>query len=192
MSGSTGHGTRWSLPFKGARGDSLTPQTAGHNRCNPWRTPVRTISAFRGEPSDPLARTHSLAANPAPTPSSDDGIRTPNPATELSALPGCIRERTERGNRPEQQMHHSVWPPSTIKNNTHSRYPPSHRKNETLTGQTEPPPRQCWKKRHTSNCEDTVGSIPAKRNLRLASAGHLSSHRFIVSSYQKNFVPLQP
>ena len=98
MSGSTGQGTRWSLPFNGARGDSLTPQTAGHNRCNPWRTPVRTISAFRGEPSDPLARTHSLAANPAPAPSSYDGVRTPNPATDMQPLTRLTKNQC--ANRP--------------------------------------------------------------------------------------------
>ena len=85
-------------------------------------------------------------------------------------------------NRPEQQMHHSVWPPSSTGNNTHCRHPPPHRKSDALTGQTEPPPRQCRQKRHTSNCEDAVGSILAKRNLRPARAG---SNPFIASSLHR-------
>ena len=62
----------------------------------PNARPSDTINTFRGEPPDPLARTHSRAANPASEPSIADGIRVPYPATELSALPGCIRECTEQ------------------------------------------------------------------------------------------------
>ena len=47
----------------------MRPHAKKHFRFNPSRAPVRDISPFRGEPSDPFARTFSRAANPASGPS---------------------------------------------------------------------------------------------------------------------------
>ena len=86
------------------------------------RTRNRMPSIYEDTPT-PSHDSFPRAANPAPAPSTDDGIRTPNLAAELSALPGCVRERTKQGNRPEQQLHHFVWPPSHTENNTQYRQP---------------------------------------------------------------------
>ena len=119
------HRTRHSLVSPPLGGPGGIPKPA-----NSRPFPLPSLTHARPTPSTRFAANHPIpspdsfhrAANPAHGTSNDGGIRIRHPATELSALSGCIRELAEQGNRPDQQMHHSVWPPSPTENNTHCRH----------------------------------------------------------------------
>ena len=70
---------------------------------------------------------------------------SPNGDFEHTGTPVAIDMDPLTGKRTdiiEQQLHHSVWPPSPTENNTHFRNRPPQRKSEALPGQTEPPTRE--------------------------------------------------
>ena len=152
-----------SPPFRGAGGYKPPAITAPF----PGACPSETSSRFAANHPIPSPVTFSRAANPAPGPSSDDGIRTPNTATDLQPL-----------------TRFTVFPPQ------HDRTPPTYpalsspRRGDTHTVQVTPYKRSAvWCGATTHRPNEKAMRRPAKRNLRLASRAaamrqpYKSSHR---------------
>ena len=80
-------------------------------------TGLSVFFAFRGESPAPIARTHSLAANPSHGPSNDGGFRVRHPATELSCPAGLYSRmyRTRKPPRPANAPFHLATLPNRKK-----------------------------------------------------------------------------
>ena len=93
MSGSTSHGTCWSPPSRGARGESETCKPPSISTSIPGARPSEPYPRFAANHLIPSPVTFSCAANPAPAPSSDNGIRA---HIRLPSFPVGLCSRTNR------------------------------------------------------------------------------------------------